>query len=537
MALYLTCRKWGQARFRWPSRDLCLTPFPQSGANPGSDLCSRVAGLNRPPGGQKILAFGGGSSVHIIAEALFQPVRGPGVRPRHVELCPEPAPERGHRRRLQPVHLALGRPDDLLGPHHRLRRAARPEPDLLRAHRQRRPVEDHGRRHPLRTDLREVRHGQHGVDGHRAVRTRTSSTSAPASRCTPAPARTATACGNRPMPARPGRTSASRRATSFRRSTWTAKNPDIVFAAAEGKLYDNEMDCERGLFKSTDGGKTWTNIFTPVAKDRGVADFVHRPAQLERHHRRGLQALPPRVDLRSTATPATAIYKTTDGGKTWKKLTAGLPAAGTPLGRIGLALFEKNPNIVYARVDEEVNLGYADATACANFRAPAARGAAAGGGGFGGAQANAALQDGLHLRAVQDLQDQPGHRRSWRRSSRRSPARTRRSWSRSSTRSIAGQGLPGQERHRRRQARCGGAQDLRQGRGDAHRRRSTRSTKLMQEAGAAPQTPTEAKGRTQIINRHVLEILYAGALSNLQPDQAERRSSTAPTTRARPGSG
>ena len=38
------------------------------------------------------------------------------------------------------------------------------------------------------------------------------------------------------------------------------KNPDIVFVAAEGKLYDNEPDCERGLYKSTDGGKTWTKL-------------------------------------------------------------------------------------------------------------------------------------------------------------------------------------------------------------------------------------------------------------------------------------
>jgi hypothetical protein len=54
------------------------------------------------------------------------------------------------------------------------------------------------------------------------------------------------------------------------------------------------------------------------------------------------------------------LYKTIDGGKTWKRLTTGLPPASMALGRIGLALFEKNPNVLYARVDEEVNLGYAD---------------------------------------------------------------------------------------------------------------------------------------------------------------------------------
>lgn len=52
-------------------------------------------------------------------------------------------------------------------------------------------------------------------------------------------------------------------------------NPDIVYVATEGKLYGNEMDCERGLYKTTDGGQTWTNVF-PV-KDRGVGDFVMDP--------------------------------------------------------------------------------------------------------------------------------------------------------------------------------------------------------------------------------------------------------------------
>src|SRR5512135_1383530 len=53
------------------------------------------------------------------------------------------------------------------------------------------------------------------------------------------------------------------------------KNPDVVYVAAEGKLYDNALDCERGLFKTTDGGKTWSN-FGPMA-DRGVGDFAVDP--------------------------------------------------------------------------------------------------------------------------------------------------------------------------------------------------------------------------------------------------------------------
>ncbi len=74
-----------------------------------------------------------------------------------------------------------------------------------------------------------------------------------------------------------------------------SKNPDIVYAAAEGKLYDNEMDCERGLYKSIDGGKTWTNL-GPM-KDRGVGDFVIDPRNSNIIIASRVQALPPRVDL------------------------------------------------------------------------------------------------------------------------------------------------------------------------------------------------------------------------------------------------
>jgi len=154
------------------------------------------------------------------------------------------------------------------------------------------------------------------------------------------------------------------------------KNPDIVFVAAEGKLYDNEMDCERGLYKSVDGGKTWTNVF-PV-KDRGVADFVIDPRNSD------IIIAAAYKTFRRTWTyidrqPGNHLYKSTDGGKTWKKLTTGLPL-DVDLGRTGLAIYEKNPNIIYARLDEEVNLGLAERDGGANFRQ----------GGFGGGGGGAA---------------------------------------------------------------------------------------------------------------------------------------------------
>jgi len=165
-----------------------------------------------------------------------------------------------------------------------------------------------------------------------------------------------------------------------------SKNPDIVYVAAEGKLYDNEADCERGLYKSTDGGKTWVNTTASIFKDRGVGDFVIDPtnsdiviASLYKHYRRAWT-----YDDRAAGN---GIFKSTDGGKTWKRLASELPAATVPLGKIGLDIFAKNPKIVYARVDEEVNLGFPERDGVANFTVPAAPGAGgfAGGGGRGGA--------------------------------------------------------------------------------------------------------------------------------------------------------
>ncbi len=105
-----------------------------------------------------------------------------------------------------------------------------------------------------------------------------------------------------------------------------AKNPDIVYVAAEGKLYDNEMDCERGLYKSTDGGKTWTNVF-PV-KDRGVADFVLDPrdsnviiAAAYKTYRRAWTY----IDRQ----PGNHLYKSLDGGADMEEADQ-RPADGHP---------------------------------------------------------------------------------------------------------------------------------------------------------------------------------------------------------------
>ncbi len=142
------------------------------------------------------------------------------------------------------------------------------------------------------------------------------------------------------------------------------KNPDVVYVAAEGKLYDNKMDCQRGLYKTVDGGKTWTRVLD--LKDRGVGDFVIDPNNSDM-----IIAVAYKT-FRRTWTfidrqEGNHLYKSTDGGKTWKKLTNGLPM-NIKSGWNGVCIYPKNPNIVYVRMDEEVNLGFNERQGTALFR-------------------------------------------------------------------------------------------------------------------------------------------------------------------------
>lgn len=133
------------------------------------------------------------------------------------------------------------------------------------------------------------------------------------------------------------------------------KNPDIVYVACEGELYNNDYErYQRGLYKTTDGGKTWERVLD--LKDRGVGDFVIDPknsdiiiASAYKTYRRAWTF----IDRQ----PANHLYKSTDGGKTWKKLTNGLPM-DIDSGWNGLTMYPKNTNTVYVRMDEEVNLGF-----------------------------------------------------------------------------------------------------------------------------------------------------------------------------------
>ncbi len=150
------------------------------------------------------------------------------------------------------------------------------------------------------------------------------------------------------------------------------KNPNIVFVAAIGHLY--APSAERGVFKSVDGGKSWTKV---LFKDEnvGAVEVVIDPTNSNVVYA-GLwnTRRPPWYTYRPSNGPGGGIFKSTDGGNTWRQLTSGLPKSG--IGKTGIAVAGRR---VYAVVD----CLEPDTSA----PAPAAPAAPAGGGGRGGAAA------------------------------------------------------------------------------------------------------------------------------------------------------
>ncbi len=123
------------------------------------------------------------------------------------------------------------------------------------------------------------------------------------------------------------------------------RNSNIVFVAAQGPLWNPGGD--RGLYKSTDGGETWTESLK-VSENTGVSDLVfdnRNPDVMycaSYQRRRHVWTL---ID----GGPESTIYKSTDAGKTWNKLAGGLPSGD--VGRIGLGISPVNPDILFAIIE------------------------------------------------------------------------------------------------------------------------------------------------------------------------------------------
>jgi photosystem II stability/assembly factor-like uncharacterized protein len=123
------------------------------------------------------------------------------------------------------------------------------------------------------------------------------------------------------------------------------RNTNTLYVAAQGPLWGPGGD--RGLYKTTDGGNTWKKVLN-VSENTGVTDIVMDPrvpdvliaaAYQRRRH----------VWTLIDGGPESALYKSTDGGNTWTKLKTGLPTVD--LGRIGLAMAPTNPDIIYAIIE------------------------------------------------------------------------------------------------------------------------------------------------------------------------------------------
>ncbi len=125
-------------------------------------------------------------------------------------------------------------------------------------------------------------------------------------------------------------------------------DPNIVWVAASGHTWG--YTGERGVFKTIDGGKTWQKLTNGLPNDgkTGAVDMVINPTNPNVLYATFWQRLrqPFRFD---SGGPNGGIYQTTDGGKTWKKLTAGLPTGD--LGRIGITISRSRPNVLMAIVE------------------------------------------------------------------------------------------------------------------------------------------------------------------------------------------
>ena len=123
------------------------------------------------------------------------------------------------------------------------------------------------------------------------------------------------------------------------------ENSDRIYVAAIGPLWSKGGD--RGLYVSEDGGKTWKATLT-VDEHTGVNEVIIHPEDPNTLYASTLQRRR-HVFTYIGGGPGSSIYKSTDKGQTWKKVSKGLP--GVDLGRIGLAISPADPEVIYAIVE------------------------------------------------------------------------------------------------------------------------------------------------------------------------------------------
>ena len=122
-------------------------------------------------------------------------------------------------------------------------------------------------------------------------------------------------------------------------------NPDIVYVASVGPLWASGG--ERGLFKTTDGGKTWKQVIR-ISEHTGVTDLVMDPTNPDVLYAATFQRQRKAYSFVGGG-PESGIHKSTDAGATWTKLTEGLPKGD--IGRIGLDVSASQPRTLYATLE------------------------------------------------------------------------------------------------------------------------------------------------------------------------------------------
>lgn len=124
------------------------------------------------------------------------------------------------------------------------------------------------------------------------------------------------------------------------------QNPDIVYIGALGHAFGpNE---ERGVFMTTDGGRTWTKTLY-IDNQHGVSDLDIDPTNPNILYA-GMWSFERKPWTHRSGSEKGGVYKSIDGGRTWKKLENGLPKL---MGRIGIRVAPSNPNVVYAIVESK----------------------------------------------------------------------------------------------------------------------------------------------------------------------------------------
>jgi photosystem II stability/assembly factor-like uncharacterized protein len=167
------------------------------------------------------------------------------------------------------------------------------------------------------------------------------------------------------------------------------RDSNVVYVSAIGPLWSAGGD--RGLYKTTDGGKSWKAVLS-ITPDTGVTDVAMDPKNPNVLYAAAYQRRRAVGQLVGGG-PESALYKTTDGGAKWTKLTKGLPTV--EIGRIGIAINWKTPNTVYALVTAQRGQGgfFRSDDAGASWtrigRSAPGGGGRAGGGGGGGGRAGA----------------------------------------------------------------------------------------------------------------------------------------------------